>query len=90
MKLRQGPQLHKACSVRRAVCRVGIVVVGWGRGTPPGSLSAGGNKVGSVPTPARSPPTSLRDDIYINPCAHLMTHARSWAPCVSMYGLQEM
>lgn len=86
MKLRQGPQFHKACSVRGA----GIVVVGQGRGTPPGSLSAGGNKLGSVPTSAKSPPTSLHDDMYINPGAHLMTHARSWAPCVNTYGLQEM
>lgn len=74
MKLRQGPQLHKACSVRGAVLHTGVVAAGRGRGAPPGSLSAGGNKLGSVPISAESPPTSRHDDMYINPGAHLMTH----------------
>lgn len=43
---------------------------GWGRGAL-GALSAGGNKLGSVAMSANSPPTSLYDDIYINPSAPL-------------------
>lgn len=43
---------------------------GWGRGAL-GPLSAGGNKLGSVAMSANSPPTSLYDDIYINPSAPL-------------------
>lgn len=66
MELRQGPQLHKACSVRGAILCTVIVDEGQDRGTPPGSLSADGNKLGSVPISGKSPPTSLHNDMYIN------------------------
>lgn len=92
MKLRQGPQLHKAGSVRGAVLHAGIVGRGPGLGgTPPGSLSAGGNKLGPVPIPAKSPPTSLHDDTYVNPGARLMTHTHGLGPpYVNTCGLREM
>lgn len=72
MKLCQGPQLHKASSVRREGGRDS----GGGPGlwNTPGSPSAAGNKLRSVLTSAKSPPTSVHDDIYISHLsAHLMT-----------------
>lgn len=91
MKPRQGPQLYKACNVEGGGRNRGYAP-GLGN-TTPGSQSAGGNKRNdkvSVSTLEKSPPTSLHDDMYINhPSAHLMTLARSWAPYVSAYSLQE-
>lgn len=49
MKICQGPQFHKACSVRGGEvfpCTETMVV---GRRALVGSLSAGGNELGSVP-----------------------------------------
>ena len=53
--------------------------------TEEGSLSAGGNKVGS----AKSPPTSQHDDMYIKPGVQLITHTGFWALYVNAYSLQE-
>lgn len=55
-----------------------------------GNLSAGGNKLKSVLMSAE-PSSRLRlNDMNVNPCAHLMTHAYTQVLHVSTYTLEEM